>query len=106
MKSPDQTLMLKPEDKVAIALKEIRKGTVINVACGDQFITIELKDDIQFAHKFAVTDIEEGEDIIKYGEVIGSASRIILQGEHVHVHNLEGKRGRGDKLDNKQRERV
>ncbi|MDQ6598863.1 SAF domain-containing protein [Bacillus salipaludis] len=40
-----------------------------------------------------------GEDILKYGEVIGLATTDIEPGEHVHIHNLEGKRGRGDKVE-------
>jgi altronate dehydratase small subunit len=42
--------------------------------------------------------MEAGDDIMKYGEVIGAAVRSIRAGEHVHVHNLEGKRGRGDRI--------
>ncbi len=37
-----------------------------------------------------------GDDVIKYGEVIGRATRAIARGEHVHVHNMESCRGRGD----------
>jgi len=64
--------------------------------CQEQQYTVELKEAIAFGHKFAVVPIRKGEDILKYGEVIGAASRDIQPGEHVHVHNLEGKRGRGD----------
>jgi altronate dehydratase small subunit len=53
---------------------------------------------IEFGHKFAVRPIRGGEDIVKYGEVIGVAVRDITPGQHMHVHNLEGKRGRGDKI--------
>ena len=42
------------------------------------------------------TAICEGDRIIKYGETIGYASRMIEPGEHVHVHNMVGGRGRGD----------
>jgi len=34
---------------------------------------------------------------VKYGEPIGIATRDIRSGQHVHVHNLESARGRGDK---------
>jgi altronate dehydratase small subunit len=34
--------------------------------------------------------------IHKYGQMIGRASAAIAAGEHVHVHNVEGVRGRGD----------
>ena len=47
-------------------------------------------------HKIAIGDIGEGDRIIKYGETIGYASRMIEPGEHVHVHNMVGGRGRGD----------
>jgi altronate dehydratase small subunit len=41
--------------------------------------------------------MQHGDSIIKYGEVIGVATREIAPGQHVHVHNLESRRGRGDK---------
>lgn len=91
-----KTIMMKPQDKVATALEEIKAGSTVTVQCkGDEF-KIEMKHTIQFGHKFAVASMKKGEDILKYGEVIGRASRDISEGEHVHVHNLEGTRGRGD----------
>jgi altronate dehydratase small subunit len=93
-----RTVMMKPLDQVAIALDNIPAGTVLNVKCQERNFTVELKNDIEFGHKFAVTPIKKGEDILKYGEVIGAAVRDIEIGEHVHVHNLEGKRGRGDRV--------
>jgi len=55
-----------------------------------------LRDDIRFGHKFSLTRIEAGSDILKYGEVIGSAQQVIEPGEHVHIHNVVSTRGRGD----------
>jgi altronate dehydratase small subunit len=40
--------------------------------------------------------IEKGEAIVKYGEVIGRATQQIILGKHVHIHNVESLRGRGD----------
>ncbi|MFQ5657413.1 MAG: SAF domain-containing protein [Candidatus Methylomirabilales bacterium] len=37
-----------------------------------------------------------GAPIIKYGQVIGRATVEIAPGDHVHVHNMESLRGRGD----------
>lgn len=51
---------------------------------------------LKLGHKIAIGDIGEGDRIIKYGETIGYASRMIEPGEHVHVHNMVGGRGRGD----------
>ncbi|MFH5183868.1 UxaA family hydrolase [Paenibacillus sp. TAB 01] len=92
------TVMMKPQDTVAVALTNIPAGTRLTVACQDRLFDVELLEPIEFGHKFAVVPMEAGTDIMKYGEVIGAAVRAIRAGEHVHVHNLEGKRGRGDQL--------
>jgi altronate hydrolase len=38
-------------------------------------------------HKIARAEVAEGADILKFGQVIGYATRPIAVGEHVHVHN-------------------
>ena len=53
--------------------------------------------DIPYGHKVALRDIHVGEDVVKYGESLGEATREITAGDYVHVHNLDSKRGRGDK---------
>lgn len=40
-------------------------------------------------HKYALTDIKEGENVIKYGSPIGHAICHIAAGEHVHTHNVK-----------------
>ncbi|WP_110929154.1 UxaA family hydrolase [Bacillus massiliglaciei] len=93
-----KTLYLNAKDTVAVALSEIPENTPIIVKAGEEERQVTIIEPIRFGHKFAVRAIEKGEDIIKYGEVIGAASSDIPAGAHVHVHNLEGKRGRGDKV--------
>ena len=39
-------------------------------------------------HKLATKDIDAGEPVIKYAQVIGFASTDIARGAHVHTHNL------------------
>ena len=51
---------------------------------------------VPYGHKIAVKDIHVGEQITKYGEEIGIATKEIKKGEYVHVHNLDSMRGRGD----------
>ena len=48
-------------------------------------VEVNLKD----GHKYAVTDIESGKNIIKYGNPIGHAICDIKKGEHVHSHNMQ-----------------
>ncbi len=44
---------------------------------------------IENGHKYALRDIREGENIIKYGSPIGHATADIRKGEHVHTHNVK-----------------
>lgn len=63
------------------------------------FVTINEKDNVRVAlepvgdipagHKTAIKDIKAGEPVIKYGEVIGRATKDIKEGEWVHSHNLK-----------------
>jgi (2R)-sulfolactate sulfo-lyase subunit alpha len=58
----------------------------------DETLGIRIRDAIPIGHKLALTDIAEGSDVIKYGEVIGRAVAAIPQGAHLHVHNVKTKR--------------
>jgi altronate dehydratase small subunit len=58
--------------------------------------SVTLVESIPANHKFAPADIRAGDAIIKYGLNIGKASCDIRTGQHVHVHNIESNRGRGD----------
>lgn len=76
-------------DNVIIALENLKKGDYIDDIC--------LQDDIVKGHKVAITDIDEKENIIKYGFPIGHAIKQIKKGMHVHTHNL--KTNLNDKLE-------
>lgn len=80
-------------DNVAVALEDLFAGDVINVGG----ISITIRRDIKFGHKFALEKIKIGAPIVKYGEVIGEATEIIEPGDHVHIHNLRSLRARSDK---------
>ena len=90
-------LVVDKKDNVATALRPLEKGDSIGVEVEDSMVDMVLKQSIPFGHKLALKDIERGERIIKYGETIGQATEKINKGEHVHIHNVEGLRGRGDK---------
>ena len=85
-------LRLKVDDDVAVALRELAPGSRVTFA-GE---TVALISAVPSGHKFATRPIAAGMLIHKYGQVIGKASAAIAIGEHVHVHNVEGTRGRGD----------
>lgn len=72
-------------DNVIIALTELKEGTTLSFNGTD----IILKNDIPQGHKIAVAPIAENDNIIKYGDPIGHATKAIEIGEHVHVHNIK-----------------
>lgn len=89
-----RAIVLNPKDNVAIAISDLKSGDFIELTLGNEAIKIVLVNDIPFGHKFSIRDIKEGEYIIKYGEVIGIATKDIRKGEHVHIHNVSGLRGK------------
>lgn len=89
-------LVVDAKDHVATALKDLQAGQEITVCIDSGEQQVRLRDDIPFGHKLALVELLQGANICKYGEVIGRASQPIRVGEHVHVHNVEGIRGRGD----------
>jgi len=75
-------IRLSPEDNLLVALEELFSNQTIeeeNVTCVEG---------IPAGHKLAVEDIPAHAPLIKYGQIIGFASRHIHPGEHVHVHNV------------------
>jgi altronate dehydratase small subunit len=93
-----QAIVVNKKDNVATALQQLEKGDSVIIEIDNVAFEVLLSQPVQFGHKFALDNIEQGNAIIKYGEKIGIASLKITQGEHVHLHNVEGFRGRGDKI--------
>ncbi|MCS7462384.1 UxaA family hydrolase [Paenibacillus doosanensis] len=89
-------LVMDARDHVATAIKDLQQGQKVSYRKQDQVHEIVLVDAIPFGHKLAIEDIPQGTDIRKYGEVIGRTTADIKAGQHVHIHNVEGIRGRGD----------
>jgi len=89
-------LMLSDRDNVATVLEDIEAGTDVPVRLGREVRNIKALERIPFGFKMAVVPIAKGADVVKYGESIGIASLDIKKGALVHIHNLEGARGRGD----------
>ncbi|WP_306475356.1 UxaA family hydrolase [Fredinandcohnia onubensis] len=91
------SIVMSEVDNVATLLQAIESGDVAQFILNGEKQELMLKQAIPFGHKIAIKSISKGENVVKYGQVIGAASTDITPGEHVHVHNIEGIRGRGDK---------
>jgi altronate dehydratase small subunit len=87
-------IVVEETDTVATTTKELKAGDKVTAKCGNSEHKVVIKSDIKFLHKFALRRIKKGQQVIKYGQVIGEATRDIQSGEHVHIHNLRSFRGR------------
>lgn len=85
---------MNPKDNVATAIENIGLGSVVSIISAEGSIVdkVEAKHKIPFGHKIAVANIKKGEKVVKYGEVIGKATRDIERGDYVHIHNVESLR--------------
>lgn len=86
-------LALHAGDDVAVALRDLPAGPA-RVKAGEAIEPLVLRAPIPLGHKAARRDIAAGEQVRKYGAVIGEATAAIAAGEHLHVHNLRSLRGR------------
>lgn len=79
-----RALKLHAKDNCVVALNDIASGDIVwwdegeMVACSS----------VTLGHKLACEALNNGDSILKYGAIIGHATRDIAMGEHVHSHNL------------------
>ena len=78
-------LLMSDNDNVAVVTSPVKKGDPVMIG-GREYTA---KQDIPAGHKIAVYDIRKGEDILKYGKLIGRASEDIKTGQWVHCHNVD-----------------
>jgi len=91
----DKLIIMSNKDNVAIAIDDIISGENLTVNIqGTKNYHFKSRDNINFGHKIAFLEIKKNEEIIKCGEVIGIATQLIHQGDHVHIHNVKSKRGK------------
>ena len=93
-----------PIPQILVHHKADNVGVVVveGVSSGEDLFAVCLEDNSDFwtkanqdtpiGHKIALSDLPEGRDVIKYGQVIGRLVAPVKAGDHVHTHNLKTKR--------------
>ncbi len=88
--------VLHSSDNVATVLGgDVRPGETIilrGVATGSIIAAASIPD----GHKIALQEMAIGGRVVKYGASIGRTTMAVRAGDHVHIHNMESMRGRGD----------
>lgn len=89
-----KAIQIDARDNVATTTDIVEAGEKLEVLSPDGEIILETEpvERIIFGHKIALTPLKKDEPIIKYGEVIGVASKPIKVGEWVHTHNVNSAR--------------
>lgn len=85
MENSKQLIKLSNNDNVLVLAVNLEKGDVITY----NGIDYKLLKPIALGHKIAAREISKGEKIIKFNMSIGSATKDIMVGEHVHLHNMK-----------------
>ena len=82
----EQTSFIKihPADSVVVCLEDLHQGDRI-VVDGTE---VTLLQDTPAGHKVLISDVRQGDDIIKYGYPIGHATADLRAGQWVNEHNL------------------
>lgn len=78
-------LKINADDNVAVAISELKNGTEVVV----DGTNIVLKNDIPAGHKFALTTIAQGQNVVKYGYPIGHATANVEAGELMDHNNIK-----------------
>ena len=84
-----KAIQVDAKDNVATTTSIVEAGDEVEVLSPNGNVILKVKpvEKIIFGHKLALGDLETGVKIIKYGEVIGIASKPIKVGEWIHTHN-------------------
>lgn len=84
MIEPARTIILHPADNVVICIAPIEAGARV-VIDGEALIAAS---PVGLGHKLARRDLVSGDKVFRYGIPIGTMTRPVTRGEHVHRHNL------------------
>ena len=82
-----QVIKIHNKDNVMVALRDLEKKSIAN-HYGEQYVMVNK---VKAKHKFAIQDLNIGDDIIMYGVIVGEATRHIKRGETITVSNIQHK---------------
>ena len=85
-----KAIQIDEKDNVATATSDINAGEQLEIISPDGKIihTPKVIEQIPFGHKLAINHILKGQNLIKYGEIIGIATQNIEAGAWVNTHNV------------------
>ncbi len=77
------------QDNVAVVVADVPPGESVRLDDGNE---LTARESIPRGNKVALSDIAIGQPVFRYGEEIGLATGEIAAGDHVHTHNMGGRK--------------
>lgn len=81
-------ILLNANDNVVTTVNGACKGAKVSYYSGKELLSIDTTSEIPPCHKIALTLINKGDKVIKYGEIIGVATETIAKGGWVSHNNI------------------
>lgn len=84
-------LLMDPSDNVVTCVAEIAAGEQVMYTVDGSVCSVVAREDIPACHKVALTELAEGSDVYKYGELIGRTTRPIERGglvDHERIYSV------------------
>lgn len=80
----DVAVLLRENDNVAVLKRPVMSGDhIVNGS-----LDLSALENVAAGHKIAIAEIADGEEVRRYGQIIGFAQGRIAPGAHVHTHNV------------------
>jgi altronate hydrolase len=80
----NSAIHLNPADNIAVARVALSPGSELRL----NDVTVIVQDAVPPGHKVSLRPIAMGENVVRYGQVMGRARVAIEAGQHVHTHNV------------------
>jgi altronate hydrolase len=81
----NNVLKINEQDNVLVALQDLEQGTTVV----HEGRAIMLQENIPAKHKFFINDMQQGEEVIMYGVLVGKMQQPVLAGSRMSTENLK-----------------
>ncbi|HIT42504.1 MAG TPA: UxaA family hydrolase [Candidatus Caccovicinus merdipullorum] len=81
-------LLMDPKDNVVTCVAQVEAGSQVVYRNGDQLCCLKAEETIPFCHKIALEDLKKGDEVMKYGELIGKTSCDVAKGHWISHENI------------------
>jgi altronate hydrolase len=84
-----RAIRIDARDNVAVVVADVAAGGCVRLDDGTEMTAAQT---VPRGNKVALSAIAAGQAVIRYGEEIGVATADIAAGDHVHTHNMGGRK--------------